>query len=38
LSVLRTNQWNERTIERLNDTAHLYAAGLLSEETRFLIA
>ncbi len=38
LSVLRTSQWNERMIERLNDTAHLYAAGLLSEETRFLIA
>lgn len=38
LSVLRLNWWNERTIERLNDTAHLYAAGLLSEETRFLIA
>ncbi len=28
ISVLRLNQWNERTIERLNDTAHLYAAGL----------
>jgi len=28
MSVLRLNQWNERTIERLNDTAHLYAAGL----------
>ena len=28
LSVLRVNQWNERTIERLNDTEHLYAAGL----------
>jgi broad specificity phosphatase PhoE len=27
LSVLRVNQWNERTIERLNDTAHLYAVG-----------
>jgi broad specificity phosphatase PhoE len=38
LSVLRVNWWNEHTIERLNDTAHLYATGLLSEETRFLIA
>ena len=28
LSVLRVNRWNERTIERLNDTAHLYVAGL----------
>ena len=28
ISVLRMNQWNERTIGRLNDTAHLYAAGL----------
>jgi len=28
LSLLRVNQWNERAIERLNDTAHLYAAGL----------
>jgi broad specificity phosphatase PhoE len=28
ISVLRMNQWNEHTIERLNDTAHLYAAGL----------
>ncbi len=28
ITVLRTNQWDERTIERLNDTAHLYAAGL----------
>lgn len=28
ISVLRLNQWQERTIERLNDTAHLYAAGL----------
>jgi probable phosphoglycerate mutase len=28
VSVLRVNQWNERTIGRLNDTAHLYAAGL----------
>ena len=38
LSVLRRNQWNERTIERLNDTAHLYAAGLLGGETRFFLA
>lgn len=28
ISVLRVNQWDERTVERLNDTAHLYAAGL----------
>jgi broad specificity phosphatase PhoE len=28
VSVLRLNQWGERAIERLNDTAHLYAAGL----------
>jgi probable phosphoglycerate mutase len=28
ISVLRTNQWGERTLERLNDSAHLYAAGL----------
>ncbi len=28
LSVLRVNEWNECTIERLNDTAHLYAARL----------
>ena len=28
ITVLRTNQRNERTIERLNDTAHLYEAGL----------
>jgi broad specificity phosphatase PhoE len=28
LSVLRVNEWKERTIERLNDTAHLYAVGL----------
>lgn len=27
LSVLRVNEWNERTIERLNDTTHLYAIG-----------
>jgi hypothetical protein len=23
--VLTTNRWGERTVERLNDTAHLYA-------------
>lgn len=28
LTVITTNRWNERTIERLNDTAHLYAGGL----------
>ncbi|HEX7976396.1 MAG TPA: histidine phosphatase family protein [Anaerolineales bacterium] len=28
LTVLTTNRWNERTIERLNDTAHLYAHGM----------
>jgi broad specificity phosphatase PhoE len=28
ISVLRFNQWGERAIERLNDTAHLYAEGL----------
>ncbi len=28
ISVLNVNQWGEHTIERLNDTAHLYAAGL----------
>lgn len=28
LTVLRVNRWQERTIERLNDTAHLYAAGI----------
>jgi probable phosphoglycerate mutase len=28
LSVLRVNVWGERSVERLNDTAHLYAAGL----------
>ena len=28
ISVLDVNQWGEHTIERLNDTAHLYAAGL----------
>ncbi len=26
--VLRINKWNERTIARLNDTAHLYADGI----------
>ena len=36
LSVLRVNRWNEHAIERLNDTAHLYAAGLLGEDIRFL--
>jgi probable phosphoglycerate mutase len=30
LPVLRQNRWSERTIERLNDTAHLQAAGLAS--------
>ena len=28
ISVLDVNQWGEHTIERLNDTAHLYVAGL----------
>ena len=28
ISVLNVNQWGEHTIERLNDTAHLYAEGL----------
>jgi len=28
IAVLRMNEWNERAMERLNDTAHLYAAGL----------
>lgn len=28
LTVLTTNRWNEAVVERLNDTAHLYAAGL----------
>ena len=28
LTVLRVNRWNEHAIERLNDTAHLYATGL----------
>jgi len=28
LTVLRVNEWNERTIERLNDTTHLSGAGL----------
>lgn len=27
ITVLRLNEWGEHTIERLNDTAHLYAAG-----------
>ncbi len=29
LTVLRINKWQNRTIERLNDTAHLHAAGLV---------
>ena len=28
LSVLTVNRWNDRTLERLNDTAHLQALGL----------
>ena len=28
LTVLRVNEWHEHTIERLNDTTHLYEAGL----------
>jgi probable phosphoglycerate mutase len=28
ISVLRVNQWGEHMLERLNDTAHLYAEGL----------
>jgi len=28
ISVLRVNEWGERTLERLNDTAHLRAKGL----------
>jgi len=28
LTVLRLNKWGDRTVERLNDTAHLCAAGL----------
>jgi len=28
ITVLRINQWGERTIERLNDTAHLQCKGL----------
>ncbi len=28
VTVLRLNEWDERTVERLNDTAHLYAIGL----------
>ena len=28
LSVLRINHWGERTLERLNDCAHLHAAGM----------
>ena len=29
LTVLTVNRWGERTLERLNDTAHLYAMGLV---------
>jgi len=29
LTVLRINRRGERMIERLNDTAHLYAAGII---------
>lgn len=28
LTVLTVSRWGERAVERLNDTAHLYAAGL----------
>ena len=28
ISVLNVNQWSEHVVERLNDTAHLYAEGL----------
>lgn len=28
LTVLRVNHWDQNTIERLNDTAHLHAAGI----------
>lgn len=28
ITVLRVNRWGDRTVERQNDTAHLYAAGL----------
>lgn len=28
ITVLRLNEWKERTISRLNDTAHLYKAGM----------
>ena len=28
VTVLREEEWGARTIERLNDTAHLYAEGL----------
>ena len=28
LSVLRVNEWGERTLERLNDTSHIRADGL----------
>ena len=33
LTVLRLNPWGDRTIERLNDVAHLYAAGLAEAVT-----
>jgi probable phosphoglycerate mutase len=33
LTVLRVNQWGDRTIERLNDVAHLVAAGLAEAVT-----
>jgi broad specificity phosphatase PhoE len=28
ITVLKSSRWGERAIERLNDTAHLYQAGL----------
>jgi broad specificity phosphatase PhoE len=31
ISVLGVNQWGEHVLERLNDTAHLYAAGLAED-------
>lgn len=31
ISVLTVNQWGEHVLERLNDTAHLYAAGLAED-------
>ena len=30
LTVLTVNRWGERTLERMNDTAHLYAMGLVN--------